>query len=133
HQQPKKGQIMSSTIVGLLLFIAITATWLQIRSLSTGLDEARKEVSRYPLYAARDRLVWLVASGRMNESDEGWQVAYRAANNLLSIHEHLDLFSTLRRMTRFRVAIERDLRLKREVMLADRALKRACREFPEFE
>jgi hypothetical protein len=117
----------------LLTGLAVLVTWVQIRLVSVGLAEAKKEISRYELYAARDRLVYLVAAGRIDENDEAWQVAYDAANNLLSIHERLDLRSVLNRMARFRKAAERDHAVRRRKELAERALRRASRDVEGFE
>lgn len=123
---------MTPTTALALLLVGIAATVLQLRVVSAGLADARREVSRYKLFEARDELVRIIASGEMDEDDKDWLAAYGSVSNLLDVHERLDLFSAVKRLASFRTAVERSPALRREVELADRSLRRAGRDVPAF-
>jgi hypothetical protein len=123
---------MTPLLTWLLVVVGAIAAILQLRGVSAGLADARKEVSRYRLYAARDDLVRLVVRGEMNEADDAWAAAYATITNLLNIHERLDIYSVVKRYSRFRNAVAANPALKREVELRDREMKRASRDVPGF-
>jgi hypothetical protein len=112
--------------------LAALVVYFQWRSLSVGVAAARKETSRYPLYAARDELVRIVAIGALSEDNPAWRHAYLAVNRLLAIHQKLDAFSIVRRAARFRELVKADPRLRHRIELDRRRIAKATRDCPEF-
>jgi len=123
---------MSYLGLAVLMAASVAVVAWQANRVLAGLADARREVSRYPLYAARDALVRLVALGLMDEREDAWKGAYRAVNNMLSIHERLDLRSVVDRVERTRDLAKSDLRVQRDIELFNRELRRACNRVPEF-
>lgn len=72
-----------------------------------------RETSRFPLFAARDRLVALVAEGRVREDDEGWRALYCSVNSFLGMHQKLHAFDIAVNYLRFMLAIARDPELEK--------------------
>lgn len=123
---------LDATTTWLIAVAGLVVVVVQVQAATAGLAEARKEVSRYKLYEARDELIRIVVSGAMEESDKSWAYAYAAVNDLLNIHERLDLYAVLKRYARFLRAVKANPQLQREIELKDRSMKRASRDVPQF-
>jgi|GEM_PF-5663959 len=92
----------------------------------------RLDSSRFPMFAARDALVELVAAGHMKETDEVWARSYLAANRLLHLRSRGDIMFFLNQRMEHEAAMQRDLLRKREFELFLRKARRAVQETPEF-
>jgi hypothetical protein len=116
-----------ATVVGAIYAIVYQA------SLSAAIAATHKEVSRFHLFAARDRLVELVADGEMAEDGLAWQGAYGAVNNMLGMHQKLDLLDLSIRYARHLMAIERSHRVRVEHRRLLRSIDEAKESNPNFE
>lgn len=89
----------------------------------------------YPLYAVRDKLVWLVASGKLQESDFLFQFFYKSVNIFI---QNKDFFTLQRlinviedvRSKGYDPSQEQDLKkIQRELATADQEVKDAVNSF----
>jgi hypothetical protein len=66
------------------------AGWLVYQvSVARELRAARKETSRFPLYAVRDALVDMHASGELDEKEAAWRNMYVAVCEALSLENEM--------------------------------------------
>lgn len=82
---------MSQAVFGVvfILFIIVCVFTIYVR-LGPYRREHRK-AGRYKLFAARDRLVWLVASGALSEDDRAFRFLYEGVNRLIPAAKPLSL------------------------------------------
>jgi hypothetical protein len=116
----------------LLLAIALVLFLRYNLSISRELSRTRRETSRFPLFAARGRLVRLVAEGRIDERDPAWQNLYAQVNFLLRMDQRLDLPDLVSRYMTSQLEVDRDPRLRERI---DEQLKRTretAARVPEF-
>jgi len=78
------------------LFIALVAASVMLflvysTEVRRDIRRTRCESSRFPLFAARDRLVMLIAEGKMREDDLAWSELYESVNTLLGMHKKLHM------------------------------------------
>jgi hypothetical protein len=120
-----------TTVVGLVGAIAgvVILAWYHVE-LRTEVHSIRKETSRFPLFAVRDRLLGLVATGEMKESDRVWAFAYDAVTELLGMHQNLHLWSVLYRQVRLHGAVQRDRRLQQAIATCGREMAAAAVRAP---
>ncbi len=102
------------------------------RSLGRELLEARRETSRFELFAARDEFICLVADGHMKADDAAWRSSYEATNEFLKLEKTLDALDYLRRYWSFLVAMENDPRLKKKVERLQHQQEQAMERVPAF-
>lgn len=93
---------------------------------------ARKEISRFPLFAARDHLISLALTGEMKEDDYAWRATYVAVNKLLGMKRKLHALDCTWSFLRFQVALHREPDLQKRVEGHRAAVEAACSEVPEF-
>jgi hypothetical protein len=114
-----------------------TSTWLHYHfSLARELRTARRETSRFPMFAARDRLVALVATGQIAEHNPSWQRAYKAVNVLVSLDQRLHLWDFISKYVRYleRMETDREFRHAREAeTLEDKQLAKDVPEYGEVQ
>lgn len=101
-------------------------------SVSRELRTARRETSRFPLFAARDELVLLVAEGRISENDPGWRNLYDGVNFFLNIKNKLHVLDCVSRYVNHLVAVRNNPQLKSRVQKALSQEEYAARRVPEF-
>jgi hypothetical protein len=118
-----RADVLLLTAVGLVLMGGIVAAHVTLHR-----DRAR--VQKYPLYRIRDKLVYLVASGRLDENDFIFQSFYGAANHLIKRTSTINLktfvsaLEEARRngldpaMKERRDRIERELKAKDDAVIA---------------
>lgn len=94
--------------------------------------QMRRHSSRFPLFAARDELVDLVASGKMAETDEAWSAAYEAVNTLLNLEQKLDLKDFLEGLLTSLQEEKSNHELQRRRELLAIELRGAAEAVPEF-
>lgn len=96
------------------------------------LRQARRETSRFPMFAARDLVVNLVLDGDVNEQDLAWQRLYRNVNFFLSMHQNLHVLDCTWRYLRRVAQIAADPKLKK--YYADGRLRqdRKAAQLPAF-
>ena len=108
-------------------------TWMHYHfSVARELRMARRETSRFPMFAARDDLVMLVASGIMDETDPSWQRAYRSVTVLLNLNQRLTLWDLISKMAQHaeRMTIDPEFRRQCEVLRDED--RRTEARIPEF-
>ena len=93
---------------------------------------ARRETSRFPMFAARDRLIRLVASGAVSARDPGWAYTYRGVNGMLGLHQELHLLDLIARYASYIAAIRSDPELRRRAQRIGRLSDATSRKVPEF-
>lgn len=101
-------------------------------SIGRELAHARHETSRFPMFAARDKLVFLIASGKMTEEDHGWRSLYDSVSFVLNIHQQLNQFDIMKRYVEYLVAVERNPRLRSHIEKAHAQEDYSARRVPEF-
>lgn len=101
-------------------------------SVARELWEARRETSRFPLFAARTDLVLLVASGTMQEEDPAWANLYRQVNFLLRMDQKLDLWHFFTQYVNSLVEREKNAELRERIEEIKRLETDAARRIPEF-
>jgi hypothetical protein len=113
--------------------IASTAALVQyhwsIRRITT---RARLETSRFPLFAARDHLVYLVASEQVREDEPAWGNIYASINSLLGLHQSLHLFDIVKQYTSYLARLRNDQEFAREALLLEREEKELSTRAPSF-
>ena len=76
-------QMLDGADVALLVIVGVTLGVLTLRT-HLRLRREWRRVRLYPLYAVRDRLIRLVAEGKLQEDDFVFDTFYPAANNVLA-------------------------------------------------
>lgn len=77
-------------------------------SIRAELWHSRKKISRFPLFAIRDRLVLMIADGTMEEGNYAWRSAYVAVNNMLDLNPTYDLWQVCVRFVRLNKRLSGD-------------------------
>lgn len=114
------------------MLIAVACWYIYQRSLSLELRLARRETSRFPLFAARCHLVRLVAEGRMVEDDPAWQSLYGSVTSLLGLHQSLNRLDLISRYMKFLAALHDDPKLKEGFEKSKKREEEAAARVPEF-
>jgi hypothetical protein len=94
--------------------LSVGCWFLYQRSISKTLHEQLRETSRFPLFAARDQLVALVAEGRVREDDEAWSALYGAVNSMLGMHQKLHTLDIAVSFTRCMLAMAQKPELRKQ-------------------
>jgi len=89
--------------------------------------------SRFPLFAVRDELVGLIASGAMEESDPAWKAAYSSIRNLLDLKHRADFVKFLKDWIGFQLDLCRDEARHQQFVAATAKLEKRARDIPEFQ
>ena len=107
--------------------------WLQY-VLSVWIESlrSRKEISRYGMFAARDRLVRLVLDGEMSQADPAWRATYASVTELLKMHQRLHVVDVFSRFARYTVAVLTNPALRAHMNRLDGQMKRAVKSSPGF-
>jgi hypothetical protein len=119
------GCVVVGVVAAIMLTVYQWALRHEIRS-------TRWEVSRFPLYAARDALVQIVAEKKMDESDPAWIALYEDVNTLLRLQTKTSMVAVARRYMNYLVRVSQDplLQEKRKAEFArDNAAAAAVPEF----
>lgn len=74
-------------LLSIVAVILLTGQWRTVR----GWRQQRTKALKYKLYAVRDELIYLVASGALKESDPIFQFFYKACNVLIQETERITL------------------------------------------
>ncbi|WP_437502318.1 hypothetical protein [Sorangium sp. So ce1099] len=101
-------------------------------SVTKELKQARREVSRFPLFAARSKLVQLVAEDKIREDDPAWRNLYGRVNFLLRIDNRFDALDLAFKYVKSQREIDKnpEAKLRYEQMLE--LEKQAAARIPEF-
>lgn len=123
----------STYLIGLLLTCASVACllfmWLADWRANCYL---RRESSRFPMFAARDALVELIADGEMSESDHPWVWSYRSVNMILRMHQKWHLSRVVWTYARYVARLSSNPSERRRVEDMKAKMKKACETHPEF-
>lgn len=103
------------TVCAVALIAALAQMILYLASVSRELHEARRDTSRFPLFAVRGKLVRLVAEGELAEDDPAWRNLYAQVNFLLRMDQRLDLPDLVSRYLRSQVEAEQDQVIKARI------------------
>ena len=113
---------MTGQQIGLLItqfgLSLITIVYLGVLHL-----RSREARHKYRLYACRDRLVYLVASGELSETSMVFKVFYRAMNSYITALDSLTLVSFIQAS----MAVKKELEKEHQERLAE-AIQRATPE-----
>jgi hypothetical protein len=101
-------------------------------SIARELSRARHETSRFPMFAARDSLVALVACGRMSEDDASWRTLYDGVNFVLNIHQKLHMLDCVSKYMDHMVQVQKNPALRAAIRKAIAREEYAARRIPEF-
>lgn len=93
---------------------------------------SRKEISRYSMFAARDRLVRIVIDGEMSEENPAWRATYASVTELLKMHQRLHLVDVVSRFAKYIFAVLADPALRERVNRLDDQMKKASKTSPRF-
>jgi hypothetical protein len=94
--------------------------------------ELLRETSRFSLFAARDKLIWLAASEQMSEDEAAWKNAYRAVNSLMGLHQPLHLVDLLSRYAKHLSRLETDSGYRQQFQRVENVEREAGRRIPNF-
>lgn len=101
-------------------------------SIGREIREARRETSRFPMFAARDELLDVVLRGSMAETDVAWRNLYRGVNSALGLHRKLDALSRVRLILRRNAEIRKNPQLHAALAEMGRIEDEAARAHPDF-
>lgn len=125
--------MLVSEALSILLVSTATAGLVAYHwSIGRELRQARKETSRFPMFAVRDELVDLVLDGRMDETDPAWRNLYRGVSHILGMHHELDSLDCLKKYLKRSMEIERDATLKARFTAKRQIEDEAARNNPDF-
>lgn len=93
---------------------------------------SRREITRFPMFAARDNLVRLVAQGVMSEDDHPWKWSYRSVAMLLRTHQKWHLLGVVLRYARYVAKAHSDPAEQKRHIEIEAQLNAACKAHPEF-
>jgi len=105
---------MISTQQVVLLALQAVACASVLGYLGFNLLKAREEGQKYKLYSLRDRLLFLVASGQLQEGSLIFKVFYKALNASIAELKDVNIYSLVRASRRARKALENE---KREALI----------------
>jgi hypothetical protein len=93
--------------------------------------KTREEHHRFRLYAVRDRLIWLVATGKLTESSQVFRAFYSGVNASISATDRLTIASLIQASQAARSALQREKqdRLLNAIDRSDPEVRRAIDEF----
>lgn len=94
--------------------------------------EVRRRHTRFPMFAARDHVVLLVAEGCMDEKDPAWALVYAGTNVWLSPRRNYSIWHQLFSYMRHEKRMQSDRKLARRVEQMQKALVERAMELPEF-
>jgi len=123
-------------ISGLTLFatfISLSFLAIYYYSICREINAAKRETSRFPLFAARDRLIGLVIDERMSEDDTVWKSTYATANMLLDLDQRLHLKDIVKMFVDYRIELDKNPNLKRKVADLKKKTSAARNRVPEFD
>lgn len=125
---------MDSTTLLIVPMLFCAVACLAMYHLSLGRVERAllRETSRFPLFAARDALVGLVASEQMSEDEPAWRNAYQGVNSLLGLHQSFHLVDMLSRYARHVIRLETDVRYKQQFQRLLNLEQEASGRIPSF-
>ena len=127
---------MTTETLSILLAVALAiGTALVLASILNVERTIRRSVyftSRFPLFAARDHLVRLVAEKKMDERDALWRDAYWGVNDLLDASRRIGLVGLINRHLRFSFRLATNRELQRRFGVYYKGLKEAAERVPDF-
>lgn len=88
--------------------------------------------SRFPLFAARDRLRRLVIDGHMEEGNVGWQHLSSAVNCFLNLRNQHDLVQFVENYLSLSIRLTTDPALQKRLDEERGQLDKTASEYPEF-
>lgn len=92
----------------------------------------KRHHARFPMFAARDRLVRLVAEEKMREDDLAWAVLYLTTNYWLDLNTRHSVWAQIAKHVRHEVANERDPERGAKIDHVGRILQERATENPDF-
>jgi hypothetical protein len=92
----------------------------------------RKEASRFPMFAVRDRLVELVADGKIAADDPAWRSTYATANGLLSLHQKLHVQEVFKQYLAYSIVVAAVPSFRAQALKTRGEIIRAQRRCPPF-
>lgn len=93
---------------------------------------AVKDHSRFKLFAVRDRLVILAATGTLSEKNPAWRHVYQSVNALLGMHKRLDIHDVIQSLVNYMIALAQDKALQERSAKINEQLEREAVRTPEF-
>ena len=112
-------------VAAAILIGAHTYYWIDAR-------DSRRDSSRFPLFAVRDDLVFLIASKKMLESDPAWKILYQTVNHLLDISCNTTMFSMVFRNARIATRVQASGEAADLFRRIQGILETGARQVPEF-
>jgi hypothetical protein len=91
-----------------LLYIQLVASCAVMAVIALSLLQAREERHKYRLYAVRDKLLYLVASGHLSETSTVFKVFYRAMNTYAAEIDSLTIVSFFRASLAVKTELEKE-------------------------
>lgn len=123
---------MFNLAVGMPLGVSLVLLLRYLLSTNRILGEALRETSRFPLFAARDRLVCLVADGKMEEKDPAWQAIYSQVNFLLRMEQRLHLVDFATRYVKSQMQANHNAKYRAQLDRMRKIEAEAVARVPEF-
>ncbi len=120
--------IMAWVLAALLLCMFLAAHlfyWLDAKA-------SRRDSSRFPMFAVRDDLIYLVASGQMHETDPAWKLLYLTANHFLDLSINSTIFEVIKAKAEVAMRAAQDPKIRERLKEIDEALASAAERTPQF-
>jgi hypothetical protein len=90
-----------ATLVSLsLTAIAVLLTVRYLCGVWRESTRIQKEISRFPMFAARDALVHLVIDGKVADTETAWRATYEGVTSFLGMHRSLNVLDVARTMAK---------------------------------
>jgi hypothetical protein len=93
---------------------------------------SRREITRFPMFSARDRLVYLVASGEMSEADHPWKWSYRSVTTILRRHQKWHLLGLVLTYAWYVAKLSSNPAKRKMVEEMNLQMKASCQSHPDF-
>ncbi len=120
------------TCASVLAFVGFACLVHYHFAAARALGRAKRETSRFPLFAARDRLVMLVADGTMDEEDPSWARLYKSVNFLLQLEQQLHALDVAMKYINYQIALAKNPELQERLRQFERESQETQRKIPEF-
>ena len=99
---------------------------------SWDLYQVRRVHARFPMFAARDRVVRLVAEGYMKESDPAWAIVYTGTNIWLNPERNYSVWHEIISYMRREKQMQSNPEIARRSKKVEKILVERAAEFPAF-
>jgi len=93
---------------------------------------SRREITRFPMFAARDRLVRLVASGDMSQDDHPWRWSYKSVTMILRRHQKWHLLGLVLTYAWYVARLSSSPSERQRVEKMESQMKASCQAHPDF-